>query len=174
MTGSKRPSTSSLRRFITSRPYIPIAELRRRFGLDEPDEVCWIAHNGTSAYVGLPEREATKIGDLWARDEIGVELSVEVHAPVVVGIYPMRIARFVTDGGFAPLNGHGNLGGQTTSNERRVSAGVQVGVVVAQLPGRSTESAVGGQSPPTIMPAPTVLLDDSSMRMKPPVERLRP
>lgn len=110
MTGSKRPSTSSLRRFITSRPYVPIAELRRRFGLDEPDEVCLIARDGQSAYVGLPEREATKIGDLWARDEIGVELSVEVRAPVVVGIYPMRIARFVTDGGFAPINGNGHAG----------------------------------------------------------------
>ena len=108
MTGSKRPSTSSLRRFITSRPYVPIAELRRRFGLDEPDEVCRIEREGASAYVGLPEREATKIGDLWARDEIGVELSVEVHAPVVVGIYPLRIARFVTDGGFAPLNANGH------------------------------------------------------------------
>ena len=27
----------------------------------------------------------------------GVALSVEAHAPVVVGIYPMRIARFVLD-----------------------------------------------------------------------------
>jgi hypothetical protein len=107
MTGSKRPSTSSLRRFITSRPYVPIAELRRRFGLDEPDAVTRIQRDRQVAYVGLPEREATKIGDLWARDEIGVELSVEVHAPVVVGIYPMRIARFVTDGGFAPLNANG-------------------------------------------------------------------
>ncbi len=118
MTGSKRPSTSSLRRFITSRPYVPIAELRRRFGLDEPDEVCRVERPGEMAYLGLPEREATKIADLWARDEIGLELSVEVRAPVVIGIYPMRIARFVTDSGFihgtpngnsathAPTNGH--------------------------------------------------------------------
>lgn len=108
MTGSKRPSTSSLRRFITSRPYVPIAELRRRFALDEPDAVSRIQRDGSVAYVGLPEREATKIGDLWARDEIGLELSVEVHAPVVVGIYPMRIARFVTDGYAAPMNGNGH------------------------------------------------------------------
>ena len=34
-----------------------------------------------------------------------MELSVEVRAPVVVGIYPMRIARFVID----QANGyHGN------------------------------------------------------------------
>ena len=36
---------------------------------------------------------------------MGVELSVEVHAPVVVGIYPMRIARFVID---QTTNGSGN------------------------------------------------------------------
>jgi hypothetical protein len=56
-----------------------------------------VSRNGTTAFIGLPEREATKLQDLWQRDEVGVELSVEVHAPVVVGIYPMRIARFVID-----------------------------------------------------------------------------
>ena len=56
-----------------------------------------VSRNGTTAYIGLPEREASKLQDLWQRDEVGVELSVEVHAPVVVGIYPIRIARFVID-----------------------------------------------------------------------------
>lgn len=88
---------------------MPIAELRRRFALDEPDAVSRIERDGQVAYVGLPEREATKIADLWGRDEIGVELSVEVRAPAVVGIYPLRIARFLTDGGYA--NGHPNGNG---------------------------------------------------------------
>ena len=73
-----------------------------------------IARNGTSAYIGLPEREASKLQDLWHRDEVGVELSVEVHAPVVVGIYPMRIARFVLDQasyGHANANANGNGNG---------------------------------------------------------------
>jgi hypothetical protein len=105
MSASKRPSTSSLRRFITSRPYVPIAEIRRRFGLDVADAMSRVAYNGTNAYVGLPEREATKLQDLWQRGELGVELSVEVHAPVVVGVYPMRIARYVVEQ--ANGNGHG-------------------------------------------------------------------
>ena len=96
MSASKRPSTSSLRRYLTSRPYIAVADIRRRFGL-EPDAMSVVARNGTTAYIGLPDREASKLQDLWQRDEIGVELSVEVRAPVVVGIYPMRIARFVID-----------------------------------------------------------------------------
>jgi hypothetical protein len=96
MSASKRPSTSSLRRYLTSRPYIAVADIRRRFGLD-PEAMSVVSRNGTTAYVGLPEREASKLQDLWQRDEVGVELSVEVRAPVVVGIYPMRIARFVID-----------------------------------------------------------------------------
>jgi hypothetical protein len=76
--------------------HIAVADIRRRFGL-EPDAMSAVSRNGTTAYIGLPEREASKLQDLWQRDEIGVELSVEVRAPVVVGIYPMRIARFVID-----------------------------------------------------------------------------
>lgn len=105
MSASKRPSTSSLRRFITSRPYVTVAELRRRFGLDDPDGIGYLERNGTHAWIGLPGREAAKIQDLWQRDEVGLELSVEVHAPVVVGIYPMRIARYLID---SHATGHTN------------------------------------------------------------------
>ena len=62
-----------------------------------------LERDGQSVWIGLPEREATKLQDLWLRNEIGMELSVEVRAPVVVGIYPMRIARYMMDG--APGNG---------------------------------------------------------------------
>ena len=103
MSANKRPSTSSLRRFISSRPYVAIAELRRRFILDQPDAVSRLERDGQVAWVGLPEREASKLQDLWLRDEIGLQLSVEVRAPVVVGVFPMRIARYVMDG--MPLNG---------------------------------------------------------------------
>ena len=112
MSAAKRPSTSSLRRFVSSRPYVPVAELRRRFGLDEPDTMVRISRNGTTAFIGVPEREAVKLEELWARDELGVELSVDVRAPVVVGVFPMRVARYTADhttaanGASPPLNGH--------------------------------------------------------------------
>ncbi|MDQ2854288.1 MAG: hypothetical protein M3R32_05455 [Chloroflexota bacterium] len=108
MTANKRPSTSSLRRFITSRPYVAVAELRRRFVLDEPDAMARLERDGTVAWIGLPDREAAKLHDLWMRDEIGLQLSVEVRAPVVVGVFPMRIARYVTDG--MSLNGSNGNG----------------------------------------------------------------
>ncbi len=113
MSASKRPSTSSLRRYLTSRPFVAIGDIRRRFGLD-PDAMSAISRNGTTAFVGLPEREASKLQDLWQRDEVGLELSVEVRAPVVIGVYPLRIARFVleqTNGYHAhpvAANGNGN------------------------------------------------------------------
>ena len=105
MSASKRPSTSSLRRFITSRPYVTVADIRRRFGLDDPDAMTHVRRNGTAAWIGLPEREATKLQELWDRDELGLELSVEVSAPVVVGVYPMRVARYVVDAAHGE-NGH--------------------------------------------------------------------
>ncbi len=108
MTATKRPSTSSLRRFVCSRPYVPVAELRRRFGLDEPDAMVRITRNGSSAYIGVPAREAAKLEELWIRDELGVELSVDVRAPVVVGVFPMRISRYVVD--HSPVNGNGPVG----------------------------------------------------------------
>jgi hypothetical protein len=75
---------------------VTIAELRRRFCL-ECEDVSRVERPGGFAFIGLPEREASKLQDLWQHDEVGLELSVEVRAPVVVGIYPMRIARFVQE-----------------------------------------------------------------------------
>jgi hypothetical protein len=121
VSASKRPSTSSLRRFITSRPYVTVAELRRRFGLDDPDAMVHVRHNGTAAWIGLPEREATKLQDLWERDEVGLQLSVEVRAPVVVGVYPMRIARYVMDNG-SPTNGSPANGSPTNGIPPPVAA----------------------------------------------------
>ena len=90
-----------------------------------------VSRNGTTAYIGLPEREATKLQDLWQRDEVGVELSVEVHAPVVVGIYPMRIARFVID---QTANGNGQrLPPAPRVPARGAGARMRVAAVISDL-----------------------------------------
>jgi hypothetical protein len=127
VSASKRPSTSSLRRFITSRPFVTVAELRRRFGLDEPDAMALLRRNGTTAWIGLPDREASKLQDLWDRNELGVEMSVEVRAPVVVGVYPMRIARYVMEGNGNGTGSHGPSqnggGGPNGHGEERPTSG---------------------------------------------------
>jgi hypothetical protein len=80
-----------LRRFIKSRPYVPMHELRRRFGIDgNDDDVTQVRMDGGAIYVGLPQREGSLLGELLRGGEIGFELSLDPRTPIVVGVYPMR------------------------------------------------------------------------------------
>jgi hypothetical protein len=80
-----------LRRFIKSRPYVPMHELRRRFAIDgTDDDVTQVRLEDGHVYVGLPQREGTLLGELLRGGEIGYELSFDPRAPIVVGVYPMR------------------------------------------------------------------------------------
>ena len=84
-------TAAQLRRFIKSRPYVPMHELRRRFNLNgEADEVFAIHTADGVLYLGLPPRESHLIADLIRQGEVGLELSRDPGAPVVVGVYPMR------------------------------------------------------------------------------------
>lgn len=92
--GVDRPAgctAPQLRRFIKSRPYVPMHELRRRFSIDgSDDDVTQVDLEGSRVYVGLPEREGSLLGELLRGGEIGYELSFDPLAPIVVGVYPMR------------------------------------------------------------------------------------
>ena len=80
-----------LRRFIKSRPYVPMHELRRRFAIDGgEDDVTQVQLSEGQVYVGLPPREGSLLGELLRGGEIGYELSFDPRAPIVVGVYPMR------------------------------------------------------------------------------------
>ncbi len=80
-----------LRRFIKSRPYVPMHELRRRFAIDgDDDDVTQVSIEQGKVYVGLPSREGSLLGELLRGGEIGYELSLDPRTPVVVGVYPMR------------------------------------------------------------------------------------
>ena len=80
-----------LRRFIKSRPYVPMHELRRRFGIDGgDDDVTSVRLEPGWVYIGLPSREGTLLGDLLRAGEIGYELSLDPRSPIVIGVYPMR------------------------------------------------------------------------------------
>jgi hypothetical protein len=80
-----------LRRFIKSRPYVPMHELRRRFGINgSEDDVTLVHIDGSSVFVGLPPREGGLLGELLRGGEVGYELSLDPRSPVVVGLYPMR------------------------------------------------------------------------------------
>ena len=80
-----------LRRFIKSRAYVPMHELRRRFGISGgDDEVTPVDLERTRVFVGLPEREGRLLGELLHGGDIGYELSLDPITPIVVGVYPMR------------------------------------------------------------------------------------
>lgn len=80
-----------LRRFIKSRPYVPMHELRRRFGIDgDDDDVTPVSLNPGRIYVGLPTHEGHLLGDLLRTGEVGYELSLDPRTPIVIGVYPMR------------------------------------------------------------------------------------
>ena len=94
MNGGDRggPCTApQLRRFIKSRPYVPMHELRRRFAIDgDDDDVSPIRLDPGCIFVGLPAREGQLLGELLRAGEIGYELSLDPRTPIVVGVYPMR------------------------------------------------------------------------------------
>jgi hypothetical protein len=80
-----------LRRFIKSRPYVPMHELRRRFSINgDDDDVTPVRINPGWIYIGLPVHEGTLLGDLLRTGEIGYELSLDPRTPIVIGVYPMR------------------------------------------------------------------------------------
>jgi len=80
-----------LRRFIKSRAYVPMHELRRRFNLNgAEDEVSALEVEGSRIYVGLPPRESRLLGELLRGGDVGYELSVDPVSPIVIGVYPMR------------------------------------------------------------------------------------
>jgi hypothetical protein len=80
-----------LRRFIKSRPYVPMHELRRRFAIDGgDDDVTAVNLTVGRVYVGLPTREGDLLGELLRGGEVGYELSLDPRSPIVVGLYPMR------------------------------------------------------------------------------------
>ena len=82
---------AQLRRFIKSRPYIPMHELRRRFELNgQPDDVTPIRSADGVIYVGLPSRESGFMAELLRQGDIGVELCRDPSVPVVVGVFAIR------------------------------------------------------------------------------------
>jgi hypothetical protein len=88
-----RPSctVAQLRRFIKSRPWIPMHELRRRFGIyGGDDDVSTIRVGEHTLFVGLPTAEARLMAELLGGGDVGFELSLDPVTPIVVGVYPMR------------------------------------------------------------------------------------
>ena len=91
-SGERGATGPQLRRFIKSRAYVPMHELRRRFVINGADDEVTPVDLGERrrVFVGLPEREGRLLGELLRQGDIGYELSLDPISPIVVGVYPMR------------------------------------------------------------------------------------
>lgn len=91
---SDRPAgctAAQLRRFIKSRAWVPMHELRRRFAINGgEDDVSPVDLTDGRIFVGLPDREGRMLGELLRSGEVGYELSLDPASPIVIGVYPMR------------------------------------------------------------------------------------
>jgi hypothetical protein len=84
-------TTAQLRRFIKSRPWVPMHELRRRFGIwGADDDVSPMRVGALTLFIGLPPSESGMMAELLSGGDVGYELSLDPGAPIVVGVYPMR------------------------------------------------------------------------------------
>jgi hypothetical protein len=84
-------TVAQLRRFIKSRPWIPMHELRRRFGIDgNDDDVAPMQVGRQTLFIGLPPAEGRLMAELFGAGDVGYELSLDPVTPIVVGVYPMR------------------------------------------------------------------------------------
>lgn len=84
-------TAAQLRRFIKSRPYVPLHELRRRFELNgQADDVCPVRVPEGLVYVGLPRRECDLLAELVRCGDVGLELCRDPLVPIVMGVFPMR------------------------------------------------------------------------------------
>jgi hypothetical protein len=79
--------------FIRSRSYVSIPDVRRRFNLDEGEEVSPFVTQQGRVYVGLPSDATRALGDLVREGRIGLELQPGLMAKVAVGVYVMPQAR---------------------------------------------------------------------------------
>jgi hypothetical protein len=93
MPKEKRQSPSTLLWFIRHKSYVPISEIRRRFAIESEDGAFIDGGSHRRVYVGLPIGTAQSLEKLWKQGKIGLELSSEFDASVLIGVYPMNPAK---------------------------------------------------------------------------------
>ena len=91
---ARKFNRSNLRRLIRGRAYTSIAQIRRYFGI-ESDEVSAVQGPQGTVFLAMPRDLAGIIMQLWKEGKIGIQLSPDVRAAIIDGIYsteaPVRI-----------------------------------------------------------------------------------
>lgn len=86
----RKLKSSSLYWFISSRHYVPISEIRRRFHIDATDGTLLHDDEGL-VHIGLPESVAQAIVDLKRKGKIGLEYAPEYDIRIVIGVFPSYV-----------------------------------------------------------------------------------
>ena len=86
----RRIKSSSLLWFISSRPYVPMADIRRRFALQTECGSFLFDEEG-SVHIGLPRQAAETLLDLKRKQKVGLQYDLEYATRIVVGAFPIRI-----------------------------------------------------------------------------------
>jgi hypothetical protein len=90
-TPSQGCTQAQLRRFIKSRAYIPMHELRRRFAINgEADDVLAVDTADGRYWAGLPARECGFLAELVNKGEVGLELCHDPCVDMIIGVYAIR------------------------------------------------------------------------------------
>ncbi|HEV7215109.1 MAG TPA: hypothetical protein VGP33_08270 [Chloroflexota bacterium] len=87
---TRRVKSSSLLWFISSRPYVPMADIRRRFGLQTETGTFLFDEEG-SVHIGLPRQAAETLLDLKRKQKVDFQYDLEYATRIAVGAYPIRI-----------------------------------------------------------------------------------
>ena len=87
---ARRVKSSSLLWFISSRPYVPMADIRRRFGLQTETGTFLFDEEG-SVHIGLPRQAAETLLDLKRKQKVDFQYDLEYATRIAVGAYPIRI-----------------------------------------------------------------------------------
>lgn len=86
----RKLKTSSLYWFISSRHYVPMAEIRRRFQIEQTDGTL-LDEEGGAIHIGLPEPVARALLDLVRKGKVGLEFAPEFNLRIAIGTFPMRV-----------------------------------------------------------------------------------
>ena len=90
-TPSQGCTQAQLRRFIKSRAYVPMHELRRRFDINgEADDVRAVETRDRRYWAGLPQRECVYLAELVDKGEVGVELCHDPCVDMIIGVYAIK------------------------------------------------------------------------------------
>ena len=82
---------AQLRRFIKSRAYVPMHELRRRFAINgEADDVLPVDTGSAATGSGCPARECGFLAELVDKGEVGLELCHDPCVDMIIGVYAIR------------------------------------------------------------------------------------